>query len=104
MEWKSRNTFSDHHLLCILRVRPGCRQTARSTIPFNSPVLLESFLFSYSIIQCFHPSVLPTTLTLFVCWPVVVLVYYGLTFRLAMPCSLVCSGNTDHLSVQTRST
>ena len=102
MEWKSRNTFSDHHLLCILRVRPGCRQTARSTRPFNSPVLLDCFLFSYSIVQCFHPSVLPTTLTLFVCWPVVVLVYYGLTFRLAMP--FVSSGNTDHLSVQTRST
>merc|ERR1719430_2333862 len=34
----------------------------------------------FSILDCFHPSVLPVTLALFVIWPVITLVYYGLTF------------------------
>ena len=31
--------------------------------------------------DCFHPSALPVTLSLFLIWPVITLVYYGLTFR-----------------------
>jgi len=30
--------------------------------------------------DCFHPSALPVTLSLFLIWPVITLVYYGLTF------------------------
>ena len=33
--------------------------------------------------DCFHPSALPVTISLFIIWPVVTLVYYGLTFRWA---------------------
>ena len=44
----------------------------------------------YSIGVCFHPSVLPTTLTLFVVWPVVILVHFGLTFRLVVRLALSC--------------
>ena len=40
-------------------------------------------MLRYSILDCFHPSVLPVTLALFVVWPVTTLIYYGLTFRLA---------------------
>ena len=34
-----------------------------------------------SVMDCFHPSALPVTLSLFLIWPVITLVYYGLTFR-----------------------
>ena len=55
--------------------------------------------------DCFHPTALPVTISLLIIWPVVTLVYYGLTFRWAARLRDAFNPNTNILivSVLTRS-